>query len=82
MSSNTENSSSGTTSLDPALLFRELFDETVMKGATASDDGDIATAPKEQELISATLERVWSLQEGEGPGDTLPQGNQGGRSEL
>ena len=65
---------------DPALLFRELFDETVMKGATASDDGHIAAAAKEQELISATLERVWNLQEGEGPGDTLPQGNEGGRS--
>ena len=66
----------------PALLFRELFDETVMKGATASDDGHIAAAAKEQQLISATLERVWNLQEGKGPGDTLPQSNQGGKSEL
>ena len=82
MSSNTETSSSGTTSLDgggrpntegdPALLFRELFDETVMKGSTASDDGHIAAAAKEQELISAALERVWNLQEEEGPSDTLP----------
>ena len=83
MSSNTENSSSGTTSLDPAILFRKLFDETVMKGSTASDEGNSSAAAKEQELISATLERVWNLQEEEGPATPSPRATrEGGKSEL